>query len=77
MVTQTLYGILEELCGFTGQVTMLFYVSSAAFGLMLLWLPFVNIESATGVIVVINLVVSTSIMVVSGSVIRFCTDSHR
>ena len=58
---------MYEVCKSMGKLRFLFGFSIAMFAMMVLWVPVVDLESATGVVVVMNLVGATLFGALSGT----------
>jgi hypothetical protein len=65
-------GYIDEVCKSRGKFKLLFGFSAAAAGLMLLYVPFVDLTTGTGVVVVMNLIVAGTFATLSGVFLRVC-----
>lgn len=63
---------IDEVCKSTGKFKLLFGFSVATAGLMVLYVPFVDLDSGTGVVVVMNLVIAGVFAMLSGYFLRTC-----
>ena len=67
-------GMLEQLCRESAlqKFRFVFTIAVVVIGLMLIWFPFVDRDSATFVVVVMNLISSGFILALSGAFIFGC-----
>lgn len=52
-------GVMHEVCRSKHQLKVIFTLSMVGVGLMLLWAPFVDPDTGTGAIVLLNLAISS------------------
>lgn len=65
-------GMMGELCKSQRGFKFIFVISVVGLGIMSLWLPFVRFDSATGAIVVLNILLSLSFAGLSGLFVWRC-----
>jgi len=65
-------GVMRELCDSLFKFKIVFGITAAAVGLMLLWLPFSTPGSATRVVIVLNIVFPLPLLVLAGTFIYLC-----
>lgn len=65
-------GMMGELCKSQRGFKYIFVISTVGIGIMALWLPFVRLDTGTGGIVVLNLILSSMFAALSGFFIWRC-----
>ena len=69
--------MMDELCNLRNGFRMILYLAVFVFGLMLLWLPFVEPQTGTRVVVIINLIGSSGFILFAGFFLWRCRQQDR